>query len=146
MSKIFKGKVKYDFWIGIMGMDKAKFMEFCLVLEFIVFGAIYFADENIDYPVLFCLFAAMTIFCCWYHDFYKARLEKWDKKGFEILEVDDKERIVRLDHRRVIPFAEILQIIFILLVLLKRKRYYKYVKTLRLMVSAVLLLTLLLLQ
>ena len=113
MTKVFKGKVKYDFWIGTMGKNTTKFMSFCLLLELLVFGAIYFSGEDIDYPVLLILLAAMIIFCYWYHGYYKARLELWDKPGFEILEVDEGAHLIRLDKSKIIPFAHVAKISFV---------------------------------
>lgn len=113
MKTVFKGKVKYDFWIGIMGSSKMKFMSFCLILELIVFGGIYSSGDEIDYGFLLFLFVLMNIFCYWYHSFYKNRLQKWDKPGFEILEVDEGAHLIRLDERKIIPFAHVARIAFV---------------------------------
>ena len=115
MKKCFKGKVKYDFWLGTMSKPIV-YNVLCFFLFAIVF-CIILADEYFkhkDTPLFFLIsvFSVAFIISIFYGIYFRSILKKWDKSGFEVLCVDANTHQITLDNKRSFSFAEIESLTF----------------------------------
>ncbi|MBR3501892.1 MAG: hypothetical protein IKO06_03185 [Alphaproteobacteria bacterium] len=118
MKKIFKGKVKYNFFIGLAD-NTTKFMLLCFALCVFSIVAFKFCGAPISWESIFSIdaavlvvFSGFMVFIYLYGKYYNSLLKRWDKQGFEVLEIDDKIRIMRFDNRKIISFNDIARIDF----------------------------------
>ncbi|MBO6281335.1 MAG: hypothetical protein J6N49_02255 [Alphaproteobacteria bacterium] len=111
MKKVFKGKIKHNFWIGI-GYNLPLFMAICVAMMVIVVGTLlifepeYFDNEvPTSFAVSGCV--AYLVLCYIFGRYYRYILRQWDKPGYEIMTADTETKTVSFDDKKVISFAEI---------------------------------------
>ena len=111
MKKVIKGKIKYNFWIGL-GNNLPLFMTFCIALVVAIGGILkvfepgYF-DNQVPPAFVITGFALYITICYVYGRYYRYVLRQWDKPGYEILMVDGEARTICFDNQIIVPLAEI---------------------------------------
>lgn len=111
MEKVFKGKIKYNFWIGL-GNNLPLFMTICIALVAIIVGILkvfepeYF-ENQVPLTFAFACFASYTVLCYIFGRYYRHILRQWDKPGYEILMVDVEAKTICFDNQKTVSFAEV---------------------------------------
>lgn len=111
MKTVFKGKIKYNFWIGI-GYNLPFFMTIAFTMATTVIGTFFYFSpdcylDDETFTFVMYLFAGYMGFCYLISCYYRYILRQWDKPGYEILEVDDEAEILSLDTSKIIQLSEI---------------------------------------
>ncbi|MEE6207863.1 MAG: hypothetical protein VZR95_07415 [Alphaproteobacteria bacterium] len=116
MKKVLKGKIKYNFWIGL-GCNVPVFMAVSFVMAVTVVGVLQYFDPQyfagkVTFAGALSSFAAYMGICYIIARYYRRILSRWDKVGYGILTVDTEARTICFDNTKTIPFAEVESIRF----------------------------------